>query len=387
MRILIDLVSFSRGYHGGVRRFALDLTRQLSVSQNITVVCSPTEFDFLKNVFPNINVVSLRFYNFYRLFGKISILLSLIFGELYFYLFMKFVSKYFVPNRDVFEVVYHPLATKAFDLQSKFSVLSVHDLQHEVFPGNFSYLQRRLRKIKYGFSLQSSDVVQVSSNFIGDEVLKFYPGISERILLIPEFVDDLFVQKVIIRRQFYKNSSSSELNKIVLFYPAQIWAHKGHLDVFQSLKAITDDFSDLRVELILCGAVYDQNIFCQISNFVTDNFNIVHRGIVNDDVLIDLFASCDSVLIPTFYESSSLPLIEAALASVPVIIRRIPVAVELSKYLNFETFESVDELKSCIFKVKRDVDKSLPLESCRRFLLSSVALKYSELFQSFVGRV
>src|SRR4051812_29826080 len=60
--------------------------------------------------------------------------------------------------------IYPHCTLPTFDLKSR-KLLCLHDLQQVHFPQFFTMVERHMRRIRYGLSVQGSDYIQASSNF------------------------------------------------------------------------------------------------------------------------------------------------------------------------------------------------------------------------------
>jgi glycosyltransferase involved in cell wall biosynthesis len=126
-----------------------------------------------------------------------------------------------------------------------------------------------------------------------------------------------------------------------LFYPAQMWHHKNHITLLRALRSIEKHHGQ-RIPLVLTGAAFDAaaGIFQFLSR---ESMGYVHcLGKVNFDDLVALYKKASLLVMPSLYESSSLPVLEAAAAGVPIIASDIPPCQEFAKILRLNLFPATD---------------------------------------------
>ena len=108
-----------------------------------------------------------------------------------------------------------------------------------------------------------------------------------------------------------------DIKKKYIFYPAQTWFHKNHLRLIDAFKIILEQYDD--VDLILTGSpkanhtiimkkIYDNNLSSKIK----------HLGYVDYLDLPYLYKLSEFLIMPSLFESVSIPIYEAFALKVPV---------------------------------------------------------------------
>src|SRR5262249_11459399 len=88
------------------------------------------------------------------------------------------------------DIVYTPSVVLQYFNSRKPSVLSIHDIQHVHHPEFFSWPRRLSRRLTYALSAKHANVIQASSEFIKEDLLRHFKSISpDQIAVIPEGVD------------------------------------------------------------------------------------------------------------------------------------------------------------------------------------------------------
>lgn len=237
------------------------------------------------------------------------------------------------------DLIYTPTVSLLCFDHWKPTLLSMHDIQHLHYPEFFSWPRRLSRKIVYELSAAHATYFQASSEFIKRDMLDHFPEIfPEQIAVIPEGVnlEDFLTPRNAAALQQY------QLAERFVFFPAQLWPHKNHLTVLKALRQIEQKHG-VRIPLVMTGASY--SAAPAVFRFLTEErmHYVRHLGKVPFDELVALYQRAALVISPGLYESSSLPVLEAAAAGTAVIASRIPPNEELAKTLALNLFDPCDE--------------------------------------------
>jgi glycosyltransferase involved in cell wall biosynthesis len=252
------------------------------------------------------------------------------------------------------DILYSPTTVLNFYSLNIPSVVSVHDIQHEHMPEYFDLLTRIRRWAPYRATCARADAIQVSSNFIRRSIVNKYRFVHEdRIVLIPEGVslerfdpDGIATRPTLVAQDLIP----------FLFYPAQLWPHKNHLLLIEAL-ALARDRLGREVPCVLSGA--DKGMLGHITNRI-EKLGLrkcLYVGLVPQEELLWLYKHCACVLALGIYESSCLPIKEAAVVRKPIIAADIEPNVELNESMSFLLFErnSPDSLAHRIVQIATNV--------------------------------
>jgi glycosyltransferase involved in cell wall biosynthesis len=288
------------------------------------------------------------------------------------------------------DIIYTPTVVLQSFNSSRPTVLSMHDIQHVHYPEFFSWPRRLSRKITYDLSARNANYFQASSNFIKQDMLAHFPGISpEQIEVIPEGVN---LQDFSKRRDTSALQLRYGLPRKFLFYPAQLWPHKNHLTVLQALKQIEMQ-EGLKIPLVLTGARYAAAP--AIRKFVASQAMdyVRYLGKVPFEDLVGLYQMAGFVISASLYEASSLPVLEAAAAGTAIIASRIPSNEELAPKLHLNWFHPLraDELAGLIFTLWKDEQTAAAQAAHNRdhiaaYSWENAARQYVKLFERIVNR-
>jgi glycosyltransferase involved in cell wall biosynthesis len=284
------------------------------------------------------------------------------------------------------DIMYTPTVVLQSFSSRRPTVLSMHDIQHVHYPEFFSWDKRLSRTITYGLSARYAHCLQASSEFIKKDVLTHMS--PKRVEIIPEGVtigDFTEQQDISPLRERYS------LPKRFLFCPAQLWLHKNHLTVLEALKEI-EKREGLRIPLVMTGASF--SAAPGILKFISEqNMSYVrYLGKVPFEDMVALYQGCDFLISASLYESSSLPILEAAAAGAPIIASRIPSHEELGQRLQINLFSarSVPDLVRVLLSLWDDratasAQAAHNREKVAFYSWANVARQYLSLFDQIVA--
>jgi glycosyltransferase involved in cell wall biosynthesis len=286
---------------------------------------------------------------------------------------------------DESDVIYTPtVVLQCFDSR-KPTVLSMHDIQHCHYPEFFGWHRRLSRRITYGLSARYANYFQASSHFIKEDLLAHFTEIgAEQIDVIPEGVH---AAEFAIQKDFDTHLERYCLPERFLFCPAQLWPHKNHLTILRALKNIENTYG-LKIPLVLTGAKF--SAAAQVFDFIAEQSMtyVLYLGKVPFHDLVALYQRAAFLITAVLYESSSLPILEAAAAGTPVIASRTPPNEEIGRILQLNMFEPLDaeDLARLLFSLWRDEKMASSQaaynhEHIDLYSWENAAKKYVELFE------
>jgi glycosyltransferase involved in cell wall biosynthesis len=389
--VLISCFEIPPGYVGGINTFVHGLLSGLvsqKSSYKYTILCSGENAEQFKKycVYENFNI---EYYETHVPFKTLCVVVSklskkignqLLYEIVSTYLFKK-LSEYISKN---FDLAYFP-ATTIFPTGIECPcVVSMHDIQHEHFPENFTLLQRNERKVTFEYTIKKANFIQASSQFILNDLNNVYgKKVSNNIVVISEGVDNLFWQDE-------KNINNLAFQNIehFFFFPAQFWPHKNHITVMRALKLLKDKHR-LDISVMMTGGMYSE--FKRINDYIcTNNLeNVKYLGKVSVDELRDLYKRSIAVLVPSIYESSSLPLLEAISCSTPVIASNTPPNKEMEYFFDIEFFDVYDHAKLSQILMNYIQPNRVKISNKNKtniqlFSWENIASKYLNLFDSII---
>lgn len=189
-----------------------------------------------------------------------------------------------------------------------------HDFQHLHLPELFSKETIEVRNLGYGQMIQQASGVIVGNQWTLDDFRNLYPNYSDIGLNVPVFPQPLENQP--------PSGSISIPRSKYLFYPASFWPHKNHLNLLKSLRILIDEGFPL--ELWLSGTnLSDSRELTELIYSFNLNLNVKVLGYLTPSQLATAYENAFAMIMPSFFESESLPIWEAFALGVPVITSKI----------------------------------------------------------------
>jgi len=355
MRIGIDCQSIDLEYKGGINTYLFGLIEGfLSINSKhyfIIFVNKGKKSLFIKKLSnPSVKVVELA--SRASILRKFILLIPFILGSVYLWkLFNNMYNNFFLINSKIeknCDVLYSASTTiNSYNLKIP-TIVSMHDIQQYHYPEFFSKYELNLRKLNFVNTAENVSYIQASSNFIKEDLLKHFENLThEQIVVINEGVNYEKFQITNLNNIFEKYN----LPERFLFYPAQLWDHKNHITILKALNEIKKNNDE--IPLVLCGAKY--NAFFKIEEFIKNNDlkKIFYLGKVSDEDLLSLYQNASFLIVAALYESSSLPILEAAASGLPVIAASTPPNIEYGDHFKINYFEpkNYKELSALLKKV------------------------------------
>jgi glycosyltransferase involved in cell wall biosynthesis len=327
LKLGINLIDFKKNYLGGINSFALGLIEELEKKNIKVIIYTNKESEkFLKIKFKKSKIFVFdknKFFFLFLQFFCIIFNLEKIFCAVENYYYSSIKKKI----EDNCEIFYCPLSyLKPYNLKIP-TLCSPHDFQHLHYPQYFNYLKLKYRTIAFNLTVKKSTKIQASSYFIKKDIQNYFNINNKKISIINEGVSNKFIFSAM---KFRKND--------YIFFPAQLWFHKNHLMVLNSLKLIYKKCK-INLKIIMVGDKFDASN--NILNFIKKNkeLNINYLGKVNFKRLLNLYKNCRLVISPSLYESSSIPILESCKVGRPVICSDIEPNKELAKKLKLNIFK------------------------------------------------
>lgn len=200
-----------------------------------------------------------------------------------------------VPN-----ILYHPV----YALGKPF-VMTIHDLQEKVFPSFFSIKERLKRGIVNKALAKNAKKLLCESETIAEDIRK-YTGVSN---------DKIEVIIGPIRRSI-EIERSNEINEIQNFklkqqayiiFPSQFWPHKNHIRLIECFEKIEEP-----LKLVFVGHQKEgEQELVNICKQKQLSDRVIFLSYVPDISLMALYQNARLLVLPSLYESISLPVEEA----------------------------------------------------------------------------
>jgi len=196
-------------------------------------------------------------------------------------------------------------------------IFTLHDMQERYYPEFFSIYRRFTRWLNNRTLAQSAKKIICESNYVKNDIIKFTKVNSDKISIIQSPPPQDFLDFKFENNQFDTVRKKYNLPQKYLFYPAQCWFHKNHIKLVEAFELVIKKHPD--INLILTGS--QQNNFNNLMKRVDElklQKKVKHLGYIDYEDLPYLYKMSEMLVMPTLFESISIPIYEAFALKVPV---------------------------------------------------------------------
>jgi glycosyltransferase involved in cell wall biosynthesis len=194
---------------------------------------------------------------------------------------------------------------------------TLHDLQERYFPENFTYAQRLWRLVTNTALTRHAARVVCESNYVKHDITRFFGVEPARISVIPAPPLSAFRDVDVSAASLAMVRTRLSLPEQYLLYPAQFFTHKNHLRLVEAFGQVAQ--RNAHIHLVLTGTrrfEYD-NVMARAAQLGLGQ-RIRHVGQLDVEDLALVYKLAHIVVIPTLFESISIPIYEAWMMGVPV---------------------------------------------------------------------
>jgi glycosyltransferase involved in cell wall biosynthesis len=195
-------------------------------------------------------------------------------------------------------------------------IITVVDIIHEFFPGNFSMRDLKRREVSHRPSAEAATRIIAISDFTKKTLMEKYGIDSERISVVHLGCDEAFDVEDPVAMEGVKRKY--DLPERFLLYTAATWPHKNHINLIRGMKILKEKYG-FRDKLILTGfpvAGHDE-IMSEISaSGLSEDVRFI--GYVPERELPPLFKLATLMVFPSLFEGFGIPVVEAMKAGLPV---------------------------------------------------------------------
>ena len=340
--IKLGVIALAGPDHGGTYQYTLSMLQALRHASDlrITVYGDPQNPDFVKLGYPICRFTETRRHQ----------LAALAAHRMHVRLPDHFAAQ---------DILLAPIYSLALLHTSKPFAYTLHDIQEIYYPENFSWWQRAWRYRVHARLLGRAARVICESGHVKADIIRSF-GVPEQqtvVITAPPLrqatdISDDRLQAVRMRLR---------LPDKFLFYPAQFWVHKNHLRLIEAFGEAVTEVPDLK--LVLTGKKRDEYdvVMKAIGKFGLSD-KVCHIGYVEQDDLPAIYKLATALIMPSLFESVSIPVYEAFQVGTPVMasnILAIPEQVGDAGLLFDPT--SVASIKQAILKMTGDSEAARQL--------------------------
>ncbi len=194
-------------------------------------------------------------------------------------------------------------------------VFTLHDLQEEYYPQFFSKKELFYRRLYNSRLCEKAESIICESNYVKNDIIKFYKVEKDKVYIVESPPPNSFIEAHFLESKNKNVIEKYKLPNEYIYYPAQTWYHKNHINLLKAFKLLSK--KNPEIFLILSGS--KQNNHTNILKYIKDhNLNVKHLGYIDYDDLPYVYTNSKMLVLPTLFESISIPIWEAFSLGVPV---------------------------------------------------------------------
>lgn len=334
------MLVLARPEYGGTYQYTLSMLEGLRHAQGfeVTLFGDPQNPDFLKTGYP---ITPFAESHVQQLFALVTNCLH-------------------IPLPDPFasqDVMLAPIYSASLLLTTTPFAYALHDLQERYYPENFFWWQRVWRnRINRALLVRAGRVI-CESRYVKGDIIRFFSVPEDRITVIPAPPQPQFL---LAQSEDQLNAARLRLRlpEAFVVYPAQFWPHKNHLRLIEAFRGVVNEASDLK--LVLTGRKRDdyQTVMECVARLGLEQ-HVLHLGPLELDDLQAVYQLATALVMPSLFESVSIPIYEAFQLGIPVAasgILAIPEQVGDAAVLFDPT--SVHSIRDAILDIIRNPQKA-----------------------------
>ena len=247
-------------------------------------------------------------------------------------------------------------------------IFTLHDMQERYYPNFFSFKERITRFIVNRGTSRAAKAIICESSFVKNDIVRFLHINEQKVKIIQSPPPKQFLDVNLNETQLMHVKLKYKLPDRYLFYPAQCWPHKNHIRLLKAFKTVCEE--DNQITLILSGS--EQNNYLKLVECIHElglESKVKHLGHVEYRDIPALYKLSKMLIMPTLFESISIPIYEAFSLEIPVCCSNV---VGLPEQVNgaallFDPFDEKD-ISSKIMQILNnpDLQKKLGKDGNRR---------------------
>jgi glycosyltransferase involved in cell wall biosynthesis len=208
-------------------------------------------------------------------------------------------------------------------------IMAIHDLQHRLqpeFPEVSADGEWERREYRYRNGTRCATLLLADSEVGKEDILNFYGpyGVTADQVKVLPFLPASYLATDIPASERQRVRHTYRLPERYLFYPAQFWPHKNHVQIVQALGLLKQECG-LRIPVVFLGSCTGeirQRIFndvMSLSSRLGLEADIHYLGYVPNEDMSGLYAEASALVMPTFFGPTNIPVLEAWAFGCPVI--------------------------------------------------------------------
>lgn len=194
-------------------------------------------------------------------------------------------------------------------------ISTIHSTEQGRRRGLHTDYQRMIHQIEWWLTYESWKVV-CCSNYMKEEVVRFFNTPSDKIIVIPNGVDRNQFNSYSCLRDF-RSRYAAEKEKIIL-YVGRLVPEKGVNVLLGAMPSVLNSHPEAK--LVVVGEGYYKEELMRIAGQLSIFPKVHFTGYVDDETLRRLYKCASVAVFPSLYEPFGIVALEAMASGVPVIV-------------------------------------------------------------------
>jgi glycosyltransferase involved in cell wall biosynthesis len=202
-------------------------------------------------------------------------------------------------------------------------ITTIYDLEHRKHPEfpEVSSQGRWLSREHYYKSIcRSACIILVDSDVGKQDVVNYYGVDPVKVAILPYLAPN-YLQENISEEEAKDALSHRNIPDKYIFYPAQFWPHKNHLNLVKAIEILQSE--GIKVSAIFTGTKKAEfGEFQRVQNYINEKSlsDIVrYMGYVSNEEMSAFFKLATAMVMPTFFGPTNIPVLEAWKMGCPVV--------------------------------------------------------------------
>ncbi|MGB7159651.1 MAG: glycosyltransferase family 1 protein [Tepidisphaeraceae bacterium] len=204
------------------------------------------------------------------------------------------------------------------------AVLNLHDLQHRYFPQYFTPAELANRDQWWAAAARRADALIATTECVAGDLQRHLRVDPSRIIVTHPPVDSTF-RRWPTSGELRDVRDRFALAQTTFLYPAAVWPHKNHERLIRAF--VTAGIPES--QLVLTGGGQDGSTLPELTRDLGAESTVRFLGRVSADELLCLYHLATATIVPSEFEASSYPVMEAMACGCPVASSNVTALPEL----------------------------------------------------------
>jgi len=320
---------------GGAHQYAVTLLEALKQRNNDTLTIFSVSPDLPKNLFLDsrfkvIDALKITYKEKETLSSKIINKIHIILLLSHFFSLLNIFDKYtrmkdfrmLIKKENIDIMIFTAPYILAAQLDVP-TIAPIHDIQHRfnsLFPELSKHRAYENKESLCSQITKKTNTILVDSEMSKEIIMRYYNTPEKNIVILP-FLPPNYLRTNISENEKTKCVNEFDLPNKFLFFPAQFWPQKNHLNLFKAISLLKNRGE--KIHLVLTGSkqkkwkAYEKAMnFAKVTKI---DDRIHHLGYVDNMHMSTLYSLATAFINPTYVGPTNIPILEAWKMGCPVL--------------------------------------------------------------------